>query len=690
MSINWAAAGIGVLDGVNKFKQEQKELEQQNYDRGRQAESDRQTKVLHEQTVKQNEFTLDTKAKEIAEANRKEALNKKIGQYQQLKLLNDVDSAAKLYVENANQDNLGNPNWNPNHALAYAKKEDGTLAINVVDKNTGAFIQEARSGVGIDDFISATYQQMDPTQSYENEVANAAKVAEEKRKNDFELEKEKTKHGYDVELEGIKSKNQIKLEGVKNQNQVTLEGMRQEGQDRRVVYSQAGQNYRATLPKSGNGKVASEGTDGILGLYQNNPEIFAGLEGEDLDNALALGAIESGGNTGALSSAGAGGLMQIMPGTSQYIAQKYGFNTNTPQGNVAGGSAYFNEQLRNFNGDVDLALMAYNWGPGHAKNYQKYGSGMKLVNGKYVPGYHPDVRVPQETLDHIERFKYAKGLIQSNRGVQTGNAAAGGATNNVAIAAKRITELFSGDFKPNEAAVLGDLSNANGSITQFARAKTRDERKRHYNNISRYVDLALQNTPAYQAGQITTAQLKGLRAQIIPQLVGAKSLAEVGSFINQPDRQAKAKANSKTGSMSGRQLNDVISEVSIEPPPQPKAAANTKAPAGAGVRLPNPMGTPKIQQTTSSFRPPSSTPAKPAARPAAKPAEKKLSLREQQKAAQRDAVNKRIWAEKKAEAEAKQKKEAEQKAARGRPVQFNLTATEAAENLKRKLGQNKS
>lgn len=571
MSMNWAAAGIGILDGANKFKQEQKETEQRNYDRGRQAEADRQAKVLHEQTVKQNEYVLDTKAKEIAEANRKEALNQKIGKYLQFKTVGNVDEAARMYVDNANQDNLANPNWNQNHALAYAKKDDGTLAINIVDKNTGAFIQEARSGVGIDDFISATYQQIDPTKSFETEQSNAAELAKENRKNDFELKKEKTKHGYDVDLEDIKNKNQITLERIKNKNQVDLEYIRQDGQDRRTVYTQQNQNYRTEIGGK-NGKVATDGATSILGLYENNPHLFGNLQGEDLDNVLALGAIESNGNINAVSPVGASGVMQLMPGTAQYVASKYKIDTSTPQGNIAGGSAYFNEQLRNFGGNVDLALMAYNWGPGHAKNYAKYGSGMKKVNGKWVGGYHKDVRVPQETIDHIERFKAAKEIIQQNRGTQVANQAGGGASHNIAITAEKLTKMFDGDLKPNQAAILGDLANANGSITQFAKAQTREERIRHYNNISAYVDMAIKNTPAYQAGQITPAQLKGLRSQIIPSLVGAKSLAEVGNFINQPQKTARAKANSKTGSMSGRQLDDVLGDISVDTPAQTNTA----------------------------------------------------------------------------------------------------------------------
>ncbi len=70
-------------------------------------------------------------------------------------------------------------------------------------------------------------------------------------------------------------------------------------------------------------------------------------------------------NHRAVSSAGAIGLMQLMPGT----ARNLGVNPHDPWQNVFGGAAYLRTQLDRFNNDVPSALAAYNAGPGAVIKY---------------------------------------------------------------------------------------------------------------------------------------------------------------------------------------------------------------------------------------------------------------------------------------------------------------------------------
>ena len=65
----------------------------------------------------------------------------------------------------------------------------------------------------------------------------------------------------------------------------------------------------------------------------------------------------------AVSSAGARGLAQLMPGT----AQQMGVNPDDPDANLEGGARYLRMQLDRFGGDLEKALAAYNAGPGRVE-----------------------------------------------------------------------------------------------------------------------------------------------------------------------------------------------------------------------------------------------------------------------------------------------------------------------------------
>ena len=69
---------------------------------------------------------------------------------------------------------------------------------------------------------------------------------------------------------------------------------------------------------------------------------------------------ESRWHTNAVSSAGARGLTQLMPGT----ARQLGVNPHDPDANLEGGARYLRQQLDAFGGDLEKALAAYNAGPG--------------------------------------------------------------------------------------------------------------------------------------------------------------------------------------------------------------------------------------------------------------------------------------------------------------------------------------
>jgi len=75
---------------------------------------------------------------------------------------------------------------------------------------------------------------------------------------------------------------------------------------------------------------------------------------------------ESGYNPQAVSRAGAGGLMQLMPGTARHMKVADRFD---PGQNVDGGVRYLKFLLDTFKGDVSLALAAYNAGLSKVARY---------------------------------------------------------------------------------------------------------------------------------------------------------------------------------------------------------------------------------------------------------------------------------------------------------------------------------
>ncbi|WP_144509990.1 transglycosylase SLT domain-containing protein [Bacillus sp. FJAT-22090] len=117
---------------------------------------------------------------------------------------------------------------------------------------------------------------------------------------------------------------------------------------------------------SGSTTTSSTGSKSYSGKYSSEINSAASKYGVDPNLIAAIIKQESGFNAKAVSSAGARGLMQLMPGTASGLGVKDSFNAAQ---NIMGGTKYIADQLKAFGGNLEKALAAYNAGPGNVRKY---------------------------------------------------------------------------------------------------------------------------------------------------------------------------------------------------------------------------------------------------------------------------------------------------------------------------------
>ena len=111
--------------------------------------------------------------------------------------------------------------------------------------------------------------------------------------------------------------------------------------------------------------------------------------GVDPAIALSIARTESGFRHEARSAHGAVGVFQLMPST----ARRMGLNPYSLNDNIRGGIMYY-KKMYNMFGSVELALAAYNAGPGNVKRY------------KAVPPYGETRRFVSKIMTDVNRQKH--------------------------------------------------------------------------------------------------------------------------------------------------------------------------------------------------------------------------------------------------------------------------------------------
>jgi soluble lytic murein transglycosylase-like protein len=146
----------------------------------------------------------------------------------------------------------------------------------------------------------------------------------------------------------------------------------------KVLDSRAAEQYKSSIrlqpPKVVTPtKWGDAGGDGTVPKYRGRYSgVYAGMarnaarrHGIPEDLFLRLVQQESNFNPRAISTKGAIGLAQLMPGTARDLR----VDPNDPEQNLDGGARYLSEQYRKF-GNWRLALAAYNAGPGAVEKHR--------------------------------------------------------------------------------------------------------------------------------------------------------------------------------------------------------------------------------------------------------------------------------------------------------------------------------
>lgn len=132
---------------------------------------------------------------------------------------------------------------------------------------------------------------------------------------------------------------------------------------------------------------------------ENAVQLYSNKYGVDSDLVKAIIKVESNYDPNVVSSAGAQGLMQLMPENCTALGVTDPLNIEQ---NIEGGVKHIKEYIDRYNGDIEMALMAYNGGPTRMAN-----RGVNSIDDIY--------KMPKETQNYVPKvMSYYRGYANGN------------------------------------------------------------------------------------------------------------------------------------------------------------------------------------------------------------------------------------------------------------------------------------
>lgn len=262
-------------------------------------------------------------------------------------------------------------------------------AIDQLEKRLGALDAAAES-------LKYTAEENNREQENSNETfseTNEILTETQKRLRDIQTELDKLNNKRSKIKRGSAEYRKSLMEEIsllKEQKKLYEEGI---ANPEKLVSTKITTTTKGTVPSS-SAYVPSSSTStrttssgSASGRYASIINQYASQYGVDPRLIAAIIQTESGFNSNAVSSAGAQGLMQLMPKTARGLGVKNSFD---PEQNIKGGTSHFARLLDKYDGDVTLALYAYNAGEGNVDKWKKTGQ-LNNIPFKETRNYAPKV-----------------------------------------------------------------------------------------------------------------------------------------------------------------------------------------------------------------------------------------------------------------------------------------------------------